>query len=137
MQPSRRLSLLPSPAAGGPGGLEVHDDDELMLLARGGVEAAFPTLIRRHQARALRVAGRYLGRDSWAADVVQDTFVEILRALPRYQAHGKFSAFLYRVLLNRCHMTWRTSRAEQRALEYACEETTEIPELEVLLRERR
>ena len=34
-------------------------------------------------------------------------------------------------------MTWRSSRAERRALEYACEETTEIPELELLLRERR
>ncbi|HYQ18619.1 MAG TPA: RNA polymerase sigma factor [Polyangiaceae bacterium] len=131
------MSLLPSPAAGGPGGLEVHDDDELMLLARGGVEAAFPTLIRRHQARALRVAGRYLGRDSWAADVVQDTFVEILRALPRYQAHGKFSSFLYRVLLNRCHMTWRTSRAERRALETVSQQLPEVDEGEILRRERR
>jgi RNA polymerase sigma-70 factor (ECF subfamily) len=136
MQPSRRLSLLPSPATG-PGGLEGHDDDELMLLARGGVDAAFVTLIRRHQGRALRVAGRYLGRDSWAADVVQDTFVEILRALPRYQAHGKFSAFLYRVLLNRCHMTWRTSRAERRALETVSQQLTDVDEGEVLRRERR
>ena len=138
MENSRPLSLVPKPqATDAPVGLECRSDDELMLLARGGSDAAFTTLIRRHQARTLRMAVRYLGRDALAADVAQDTFVEIFRALPSYRAHGKFSSYLYRVLLNRCHMTWRSSRAERRALEYACEETTEIPELELLLRERR
>ena len=92
------------------------------------------------KARVLVTGSSLVYRQSDRAlseDVAQDTFVEIFRALPSYRAHGKFSSYLYRVLLNRCHMTWRSSRAEQRALEYACEETTEIPELEVLLRERR
>ncbi|HET7542633.1 MAG TPA: RNA polymerase sigma factor [Polyangiaceae bacterium] len=138
MENSRPFSLVPKPAAtAGPGGLDALSDDELMLLARGGLEAAFGTLIRRHQARTLRLAVRYLGRDALAADVTQDTFVEIFRALPRYRAHGKFSAYLYRVLLNRCHMTWRSSRAERRALEVAAEEVMEVPEHELLLRERR
>lgn len=138
MENSRPFSIVPkTPAADGPVGLDGLSDDELMLLARGGHDAAFSTLIRRHQGRTLRLAVRYLGRDALAADVTQDTFVEIFRALPRYRAHGKFSAYLYRVLLNRCHMTWRSSRAERRALEVAAEEVIEVPELELLLRERR
>ena len=137
METSRRISLVPTPpTTAGPDGLEGRSDDELMLLARGGLESAFSTLIRRHQARTLRLAVRYLGRDSVAADVAQDTFVEIFKALPHYRAQGKFSAYLYRVLLNRCHMTWRSSRAERRALEFVGEETAELPELELLLRER-
>jgi RNA polymerase sigma-70 factor (ECF subfamily) len=138
MENSRPFSLVPKPPTlAGPGGLDCRTDDELMLLARGGHDLAFTTLIRRHQARTLRIAVRYLGRDALAADVTQDTFVEIFRALPRYRAHGKFTSYLYRVLLNRCHMTWRSSRAERRALEFASEEPTEMPELELLLRERR
>src|SRR4051812_26214680 len=138
MENSRPFSLVPKPlATDGPAGLESRTDDELMLLARGGLDAAFATLIRRHQARTLRMAVRYLGRDALAADVAQDTFVEIFRALPTYRAHGKFSSYLYRVLLNRCHMIWRSSRAERRALEYASEDTTDIPDVELLLRERR
>jgi RNA polymerase sigma-70 factor (ECF subfamily) len=117
--------------------LESRSDDELMLLARGGLESAFATLIRRHQSRTLRLAVRYLGRESLAADVAQDTFVEIFRALPQYQAHGRFSSYLYRVLLNRCHMTWRSARAEQRALTVVSEDVSEIDEGELLLRERR
>ena len=138
METSRRLSAVPRPkAAEEPAGLEGRSDDELMLLARGGLEAAFAALIRRHQAHTLRLAVRYLGRESLAADVAQDTFVEIFRALPQYQAHGRFSAYLYRVLLNRCHMTWRSARAEQRALTAVGEDASEVDEAELLLRERR
>jgi len=135
LQP-RRLSLVAKPAPTGRHALEERSDDELMLFARGGHEAAFSVLIRRHQARTLRLALRYLGREAAAADVTQDTFVEIFRALPHYQAHGKFRAYLYRVLLNRCHMAFRAARAEQRALEVIEENGSEIDEAELLLRER-
>jgi RNA polymerase sigma-70 factor (ECF subfamily) len=133
---SRRLSLVGKPVQSEPRALEERSDDDLMLFARGGHEAAFATLIRRHQTRTLRLALRYLGRDALAADVTQDTFVEIFRALPQYQAHGKFRAYLYRVLLNRCHMAARSARAEQRALEVVGENGSEIDETELLLRER-
>jgi RNA polymerase sigma-70 factor (ECF subfamily) len=137
MEKSPHLSLVASPAAPEPSGLDARSDDELMLLARGGLDRAFRVLIERHQARTLRLAVRYLGRESLAADVAQDTFVEIFRALPQYQAHGKFSAYLYRVLLNRCHMTWRSLRAERQALVFAAEGLVESDESELLLRERR
>jgi RNA polymerase sigma-70 factor (ECF subfamily) len=125
------------PKAGEPSGLEARSDDELMLLARGGLERAFGVLIERHQARTLRLALRYLGRESLAAEVAQDTFVEIFRALPQYQAHGKFPGYLYRVLLNHCHMTWRKLRVERKALLFAAEDVEEGDERELLLRERR
>ncbi|HET9959982.1 MAG TPA: RNA polymerase sigma factor [Polyangiaceae bacterium] len=137
MEKSHRLSLVPMPKAGEPSALEARSDDELMLLARGGLERAFSVLIERHQARALRVALRYLGRESLAAEVAQDAFVEIFRALPQYQAHGKFPGYLYRVLLNHCHMTWRRLRAERKAMLFAAEDVQEGDEAELLLRERR
>lgn len=135
LQP-RRLSLVAKPVETAPKELEDRSDDELMLFARGGHEAAFSVLIRRHQGRTLRLALRYLGREALAADVTQDTFVEIFRALPSYQAHGKFRAYLYRVLLNRCHMAFRAARAEQRALEVIEENVSELDDAELLLRER-
>jgi RNA polymerase sigma-70 factor (ECF subfamily) len=137
MENSRRLSVISNPvAADERAGLRGRTDDELMLLARGGGESAFSTLIVRHQARALRLAARYLGHEFLAADVVQDSFVEIFRALTQYQARGKFTSYLYRVLLNRCHMAWRSARAERRALEFAAEGASQIDEAELLLRER-
>lgn len=100
-------------------GLPIHadgSDDDLMLLARGGAEGAFNVLIRRHQARVLRLAFRYLGDVALAADVVQNTFVALFRAAPQYRAHGKFTAYLYRLLLNQCRMARRSARSHVRAL---------------------
>jgi RNA polymerase sigma-70 factor (ECF subfamily) len=92
-----------------------RSDDELMLLARGGVERAFDTLVRRHQRRVLRIAAKYMGCTATATDIAQNTFLELYRALPRYRAQGKFSSYLYRSVLNQCRMTHRASqrRAER------------------------
>jgi len=97
----RRPTLVGPPAeTGGEGPLSDHSDDELMLLARGGIEGAFDTLIRRHQQLVLRLAFRYGRNAAWAADVAQNTFVEVYRALPRYRAHGKFKSY-WETILNR------------------------------------
>lgn len=139
---SPRLSVVPPPRAddqGEPFG--ARTDDELMLLARGGAEGAFDTLVRRHQSRLLRVAGRQLGRNAFAADAVQNTFVEIFRSLHRYQPRGRFPAYLYRILLNQCRMAYRHSQVELRALD-AQAAHTEAPSAEceeegrILARER-
>ena len=91
-------------------------DDELMLHARNGSAEAFDTLVRRHQRKALRVAFRYLGETSLAADAAQNAFVAVYRGLAQYQACGKFTAFFYRVLLNQCRMARRSAATESRVL---------------------
>lgn len=93
-----------------------QSDDDLMLLARGGVAGALDTLIERFQARVLRLACRYLGDAVLAADVAQNTFVALFRSAPQYRAHGKFKAYLYRLLLNQCRMARRSARSHVRVL---------------------
>lgn len=111
----RRLAVA-TRSAEGEGALAELDDDELMLLARDGAPEAFDTLVRRHQAKVLRVAYRYLGETSLAADAAQNAFVAVYRGLPQYRASGKFTAFLYRVLLNQCRMARRSAATESRVL---------------------
>ena len=116
--------------------LAERSDDELMLLARGGLDDAFDTLIRRHQRPVLRVGMRYLGEATLSADVAQNTFVALLKALPEYRANGQFKAFLYRILLNQCRMARRSERSLQRAIDQASN-ATEQNAHEVLVREQR
>lgn len=97
-----------------PCGAGLRSDDELMLLAAGGRRQAFEALVRRHQAKALRIAGKLLGQSSLAQDVVQNAFVELYRVLPDYRAQGKFTSYLYRVLLNQCRMAGRARRSVER-----------------------
>jgi RNA polymerase sigma-70 factor, ECF subfamily len=110
-----QLTLVP-PARGGEEQVPLagRDDDELMLLARGGLREAFEVIVARHQAQALRVAARRLGQSALAADVAQAAFMDLYRAIPRYQARGCFSAYMYRALLNRCRAAERAPRCERR-----------------------
>lgn len=117
------------------------DDDELMLVARGGGGAAFDALVRRHQPRVLGVAARYVREPALARDVAQNTFLELYRALPRYQPRGAFTSFLYRIALSQCRMARRTARAEDRrveavALQLTDEAAPETSEARILARER-
>jgi RNA polymerase sigma-70 factor, ECF subfamily len=145
----RKLRLVPPPAtAAAPGGaepehappLEARQDDELMLLARGGLGAAFDALVRRHQARALRVAARFLGRGALAPDAVQNTFLEVYRGLTNYRPLGRFPAYLYRVLVNQCRIAQRSARVEMRALDRLLTEGNDMDgpaEEQILAREQR
>jgi RNA polymerase sigma-70 factor (ECF subfamily) len=145
----RKLRLVPPPANDAvPGSaepentppLEARQDDELMLLARGGLEAAFDTLVRRHQARALRVAARFLGRGALAPDAVQNAFLEIYRGLTTYRPLGRFPAYLYRVLVNQCRIAQRSGRVEMRALDRLLMEESDVAvhaEEQILAREQR
>jgi RNA polymerase sigma-70 factor (ECF subfamily) len=133
-----RLVVAP-PIADNMSSLSSQSDDDLMLLARGGQGRAFDELVRRHQTRVVRIAARYLGDAASAADAAQATFVELYRALPRYQAQGRLAAFLYRVLINQCHMAKRARRAQGRALDTLSIEpaaATSIPDQAILARER-
>lgn len=94
--------------------LALRSDDELMLLARGGMVTAFDELVRRHQGRVLRVAARRLARRELAPDVAQNAFLDLYRALPRYEPRGRFEAYLFRAVVNQCRMTERSVRREGR-----------------------
>lgn len=134
-----RLSLVQPIAADTAPPLSEHCDDDLMLLARGGQAKAFDELVRRHQRRIVRIAARYLGDPASAADVAQATFVELYRALPRYHPQGRFPAYLYRVLINQCHMAKRARRSQGRAFDTLSTEPSQavnIPDQAILARER-
>jgi RNA polymerase sigma-70 factor, ECF subfamily len=82
-------------------------DDVLMQRARLGSAPAFEHLVRRHQARVLRVAARYSSDASVAQDIAQSTFLELHRSLGRYEPRGHFTAYLCRIALNQCRIEGR------------------------------
>jgi RNA polymerase sigma-70 factor (ECF subfamily) len=112
-----------------------------MLLARSGRPGAFDELVRRHQAVVLGVAYRYLGQADAAKDVAQNTFVEIYRRLPDYRPQGRFRAYVHRILLNQCRMAARSRgirrRLDERLAQGDDESPTELPDEQILARERQ
>lgn len=115
-------------------------DDSLALKARDGERGAFEQLVRRHHRAALAVAERFLGDHSAAEDVVQEAFIKVYRALPGFEARGRFRAFLLTVVRNECKMVRRSAAATRRMHDrYAAvdEENAPTADAEVMAAEWR
>ncbi len=77
-------------------------DEQLLLLARGGDEASFNTLVGRWQGPLYSLAYRFLGHPEEARDVCQETFLRVYRQAGRFRDDAKFSTWLYQIALNLC-----------------------------------
>ena len=74
-----------------------------------GNEAAIEMLVREYEAGIFRLALSILGDAAEANEVVQETFLAALRALPSYEEKKSFRAWLYTIALNhsRSHLRKR------------------------------
>jgi RNA polymerase sigma-70 factor (ECF subfamily) len=77
------------------------DELELVERARGGDEDAFAVLVRRYSPMLLRLARMYVPTDALAEDVVQETWVAVVRGLERFEGRSSFKTWLFRILVNR------------------------------------
>jgi RNA polymerase sigma-70 factor (ECF subfamily) len=75
----------------------------LIIRAKAGDPRAFDALVRAHASFAHNVALRTLGDAREAEDVTQEAFVRAWRALPRFREDGRFSTWLYRIVVNLCY----------------------------------
>jgi RNA polymerase sigma-70 factor, ECF subfamily len=75
------------------------NDETLAARAAAGDNAAFEAIVARYQARVFRLACR-LTSESDAADVLQETFLQVYRHLPSFRGESQFGSWLYRVATN-------------------------------------
>jgi RNA polymerase sigma-70 factor, ECF subfamily len=77
------------------------DEPALVERVRRGEPAAFDALVTRYMRRAFGVAYRLLGNREDAEDLVQETFMTVLRRIDTFQRGRAFSPWFYRILVNR------------------------------------
>ena len=77
-------------------------DGQLIVAARRRDSAAFETLVRRHQTPLFNFCLRMLGQRDDAADVAQETFVQLYSHLARLNEREPIAPWLFRVARNRC-----------------------------------
>ncbi len=80
-------------------------DGELLAGVRVGEEQAFVELVARHHAAMLHLARSFVGSDAIAEEVVQDTWVAVLRGLDRFEGRSTFKTWLLQILVNRARST--------------------------------
>lgn len=84
-----------------------RDEAALIASARGGDADAFAELVRLHQHRVFRLAGRFYRRREDVEDAAQDTFLTAWRKLDTYRGSAPFEHWLTRVCLNCCYARLR------------------------------
>jgi len=80
--------------------MPLRTDFELVEAFRNGDLTGFNELVRRHQERVYWIARRVVGKHDDAADVVQDVFVRMFKALKGFRGDSEFSTWLYRIAMN-------------------------------------
>jgi len=85
----------------------VHGDEDGELLARlrAGDERAFTALVARHNASMMRLACSFVSSRAVAEEVVQDTWLGVLRGLDGFAERAAFRTWLLRILVNRARST--------------------------------
>jgi RNA polymerase sigma-70 factor, ECF subfamily len=78
-----------------------RDDASLIAALRCRDERAFVELVTRYRGPLLRLALVYASSRSIAEEVVQDTWLGVLRGIDRFEGRSSFKTWLFRILVNR------------------------------------
>jgi RNA polymerase sigma-70 factor (ECF subfamily) len=82
-------------------------DEDLVLQAQRGDEAAFAELVHRHEHRVYTLALGMLHNPADAEDILQETFISALRGLQNFRGDASFATWLYRIAYNATLMKLR------------------------------
>jgi RNA polymerase sigma-70 factor (ECF subfamily) len=74
-------------------------------------ERAFNELVRRHEARIVRICRRFLPNDAEAEDAAQETFVQVFKVLPTFRGDSKLGTWMVRIAMNLSRNRMKALRA--------------------------
>lgn len=80
------------------------EQNEQLLLekAKAGDVAAFEELIEAYQKKVFNLALRMIGNADDAADLAQEAFIRIFKAISGFKEQSSFSTWVYRITTNVC-----------------------------------
>jgi RNA polymerase sigma-70 factor (ECF subfamily) len=72
----------------------------LLEALRAGDEAAFVALVGRHHASLRRVVRAYVASDAVADEVVQETWLAVVKSLDRFEARSTLKTWIFNIAIN-------------------------------------
>jgi RNA polymerase sigma-70 factor, ECF subfamily len=78
------------------------NEEALITASKRGDTAALDELVRAHQGRVYAFAMRMCRNVEDARDILQETFLGMVRSLREFREESKFSTWLYRIASNAC-----------------------------------
>ena len=90
----RAESDVPAPRVSG------ADDSELVDRLRRGDETAFATIVNGWSPMMFRVARSHVSTDASCEEVVQETWMAVIRGLDRFEGRSSLRTWVFRILTN-------------------------------------
>ena len=101
------------------------DDDQVLLDAlRAGDERAFEMLVARYDGGLRRVARTFLRTPSAVDDVVQETWLGVLRGLQTFEGRSSLRTWMFSILVNQARTR---AKRDARSLPFSALETEDGP----------
>jgi len=94
----------------------MDSDAELVHRLRSGDEHAFTGLVERYHQPMLALAASFVPNLAVAEEVVQDTWLAVLRGLDGFEGRSSLKTWVFRILVNRARTT---GTREQRSVPVA------------------
>src|SRR5690349_22661382 len=77
-----------------------EDESALVAALRDGDETAFAALVDRHTPAMLRVARGYVASREIAEEVVQETWIALLKGIGAFEQRSSLRTWLFTILVN-------------------------------------
>jgi RNA polymerase sigma-70 factor, ECF subfamily len=97
-------------------GVVLPADDVLVAGLRAGDEEMFALLLNGWSGSMLRLARSFVSTAASAEEVVQDTWLAVLRGIARFEGRSSLKTWVYRILVN---IARRRGAREQRTVPWA------------------
>jgi RNA polymerase sigma-70 factor (ECF subfamily) len=91
-------------------------DTELVAALRGGDDGTFAAVLDAWSAPMLRLARSFVSTHASAEEVVQDTWLAVVKSLDAFEGRAAFKTWVYRILVNTAK---KRGTAEHRSIPWA------------------
>lgn len=92
------------------------DDSQIIQALRSGDEMAFSRLVEQNYSAMLRLATMYASDSRVAEEVIQETWMAVLRGLDRFEGRSSLKTWIFSILVNRAKTL---SKREDRYIQFA------------------
>lgn len=117
----------------------MQDDREVIAEVLRGNKEAYALIVNKYKGKIASILQRSLGDTHEAEDIMQEVFIKAYYSLPDYRPSHSFSAWLYRIAINRGIDELRKRKRLPSVTELDAEQKDEcpIPEEVYLVKEQQ
>ena len=95
---------------------DTTDESELIARLRSGDQQAFALVVDKHTPALLRVARNYVASHAIAEEVVQETWIALIKGLAKFEGRSSLQTWLFAVMANIAKTRGVKERRDREAL---------------------